>query len=89
MTSSAISRALHCEMGRSEFSGCSQDMASIWQRWSAVILDSYFQKTITFHFEFTSEIIENAQYEMKMLYSIDNLQFANQSLERINKIADN
>ena len=37
MTSSAISRALQWLMGRPESSGSSQAMASIRQRWSAVI----------------------------------------------------
>ena len=37
-TSSAISRAVQCVMGRSDASGFSQANASIRQRWSAVIL---------------------------------------------------
>lgn len=37
VTSSAISRLVHWLMGPLESAGSSQAMASIWQRWSAVI----------------------------------------------------
>jgi hypothetical protein len=33
----------------------------------------YAQKTVTFHFEFSSEVIENARYEMQTLNSWENL----------------
>ena len=47
------------------------------------------KKAVAFHFEFGSEVFENARYEMQTLYSMDNPQHANQSLGRIDKIADN
>jgi len=40
------------------------------------------QKTVAFHFEFGSEIIENARYEMQTLNSWENLQLANKALGR-------
>jgi len=40
------------------------------------------QKTIAFHFEFSSDFIENARYEMQTLYSMENLQLANEALGR-------
>jgi len=40
------------------------------------------QKTVAFHFEFGSEVIENARYEMQTLYSMENLQLAKEALGR-------
>ena len=40
------------------------------------------QKTVAFYFEFGPEIFENARYKMQTLYSMENLQFANQALGR-------
>jgi len=42
----------------------------------------YAQKTVAFHFEFGSEIIETARYEMQTLSSWENLQLANKALGR-------
>jgi hypothetical protein len=42
----------------------------------------YAQKTVAFHFEFGSEIIENARYEMQILNSWKNLRLANKALGR-------
>jgi hypothetical protein len=42
----------------------------------------YAQKTVAFHFEFGSEIIDNARYEMQTLYSMNNLGIANEVLGR-------
>ena len=42
----------------------------------------YAQKAIAFHFEFGSEIIENARYEKQTLYSLENLGIANEMLGR-------
>jgi len=38
-----------------------------------------------FHIHFGSEIIENARYEMLKLYSMENLQRANEALGRPNE----
>jgi len=43
------------------------------------------QKTVAFHFEFGSEVFENARYDMQTLYSMENLQLANKVLERNNE----
>jgi hypothetical protein len=42
----------------------------------------YAQKVIAFHFEFSSEIFENARYIMQTLYSLENLKIANKVLGR-------
>jgi hypothetical protein len=42
----------------------------------------YAQKTIAFHLEFNSKIIENARYKMQSLYSMVNLEIANKGLSR-------
>ena len=43
----------------------------------------YAQKTVTFHLDFGSEIVEQARYERITLYSLENLKLADQALGRI------
>ncbi len=43
----------------------------------------YAQKTITFHLEFRSEIVERARYERLILYSLEHLKLADKALGRI------
>jgi hypothetical protein len=38
------------------------------------------QKTVTFHLEFSAEILENARYVMHTLYQMEHLQLANEAL---------
>jgi len=40
------------------------------------------KKTVAFHFEFGGEIIEQARYEVRTLYSFENLRIANKALDR-------
>jgi len=44
------------------------------------------KKNVTFHLEFSSEIIQNARYEMQTLHSLENLRIANEVLGRFLKI---
>ena len=37
------------------------------------------QKTVTFHLDFESEIIEKARYAMQTLHSMENLRLANEA----------
>jgi hypothetical protein len=46
-------------------------------------LTRYAQKTIAFHFEFGSEIIENARYGMTTLYSMEHLKIANAARDNL------
>ena len=41
------------------------------------------QKTVTFHLDFGSEIVEQARYERLTLYSLENLRLADMALGRI------
>lgn len=67
----------------------SQQIYRVWCcTWTHIPSVHYAQKTVAFHFEYGSEVFENARYEMQTLYSMDNLQHANQSLGRIDEIAD-
>jgi hypothetical protein len=63
------------------------DVASFEDLWKFTLVNSppfarYAQKTIAFHFEFGSDFIENARYEMQTLYSMENLEIANQAFGR-------
>jgi hypothetical protein len=40
------------------------------------------QKTVTFHLEFSAEILENARHEMLTLHSMEHLKLANEALGR-------
>ena len=42
----------------------------------------YAQKTVAFHFEFGSEISANTRYKMQSMFSMKNLQLANEALGR-------
>ena len=43
----------------------------------------YTQKTVTFHLDFGSEIVEQARYEQLTLYSLEHLKLADKVLGRI------
>jgi hypothetical protein len=40
------------------------------------------KKTIAFHLDFSPEFVKNTRYEMQTLYSMKNLQLANEALGR-------
>lgn len=42
----------------------------------------YVQKTVTFHFDFAPETVEESRYEMQTLYSLEHLELANKALVR-------
>lgn len=46
------------------------------------------QKTVTFHLDFSAEILENARYKMITLYSMEHLQLANRALGRTCQLAE-
>jgi hypothetical protein len=45
-------------------------------------LARYAQKTVTFHLDFDSEIVEQARHENRALFSLENLRLANKALGR-------